>query len=250
MTSRRPYLCTKQWIGGHVWAQKKIPLGIELFSHVKPFFYSKQFAKLLTTWLKTINWKWTAYLETRWQQASSHIGELTGFQTFRLLFVACCHESILPVVLANCFEELLNPFTAKFSRKQISTKFPHFILWNFEKQIAPCVSTGRELSFEWSHHRILSTESKVRVTLQNTIKHSGSERVNLKLLSITDRKDQIAAPIRFPNSSSTYLLACFADVIQPRFVTTATQRRDPCSGPPTDSMNYRKYVSNFLYPDW
>ena len=40
----------------------------------------------------------------------------------------CCHESILPVVLANCFEELLNPFTAKFSRKQISTKFPHFIL--------------------------------------------------------------------------------------------------------------------------
>ena len=122
----------------------------------------------------------------------------------------CCHESILPLVLANCFEELLNPFTAKFSRRQISTKFPHF------KQIAPCVSTGRELSFEWSLHRILSTESKVRVTLQNSIKHSGSERVNLKLLSITGRKDQIAAPIRFPNSSSTYLLACVADVIQPR----------------------------------
>ena len=162
----------------------------------------------------------------------------------------CCHESILPVVLANCFEELLNPFTAKFSRKQISTKFAHFILWNFEEQIAPCVSTGRELSFEWSHHRISSTNSKVRVTLQNSIKHSGSERVNLKLLSITDRKDQIAAPIRFPNSSSTFLLACVADVIQPRFVTTATQRRDPCSGPPTDSMNYRKCVWNFLYPDW
>ena len=89
----------------------------------------------------------------------------------------CCHESILPVVLANCFEELLNPFTAKFSRKQISTKFPHFILWNFEKQIAPCVSTGRELSFEWSHHRISSTDSNVRATLQNSIKYSGSERV-------------------------------------------------------------------------
>ena len=75
---------------------------------------------------------------------------------------------------------LFNPFTAKFSRKQISTKFPNFILWNFEKQIAPCVSTGRELSFEWSHHRILSAESKVRVTLQNSIKHSGSERVKEK----------------------------------------------------------------------
>ena len=46
--------------------------------------------------------------------------------------------------------------------------------------MAPCVSTGRELSFEWSHHRISSTDSKVRVTLQNSIKHSGSERVKTK----------------------------------------------------------------------
>ena len=49
---------------------------------------------------------------------------------------------------------------------------------NFDKQIASCESTGRELSFEWSHHRISSIDSKVRVTLQNSIKHSGSERVN------------------------------------------------------------------------
>ena len=53
MTSRRPYLCKKQWLGGHVCVQKN-PVGIELFSHVKAFFYSKQFAELLTTWLKTI----------------------------------------------------------------------------------------------------------------------------------------------------------------------------------------------------
>ena len=33
---------------------KKNPVGIELFSHVKTLFYSKQFAKLLTRWLKTI----------------------------------------------------------------------------------------------------------------------------------------------------------------------------------------------------
>ena len=39
---RKPCLCTK-----------KSPVGIELFSQVKIFFYSKQFAKLLTTWLKT-----------------------------------------------------------------------------------------------------------------------------------------------------------------------------------------------------
>ena len=46
--------------------------------------------------------------------------------------------------------------------------------------MASCVSTGREFSFEWSHHRISSTDSKVRVTLQNSIKHSGSERVKTK----------------------------------------------------------------------
>ena len=45
------------------------------------------------------------------------------------------------------------------------------------QQIASCESTGRELSFEWSYHRISSIDSKVRVTLQNSIKHSGSERV-------------------------------------------------------------------------
>ena len=39
----------------------------------------------------------------------------------------------------------INPFTAKFSQKHISTKF-HFV--KFVKQIAPwvSVSTGRELS--------------------------------------------------------------------------------------------------------
>ena len=35
-------------------------------------------------------------------------------------------------------------------------------------------------------------------------------------------------------------LACVEDVI----VTSAKQRRNPCSGPSTDSTNYRKCVSN------
>ena len=46
-----------------------------------------------------------------------------------------------------------------------------------KKQIVPCESTGREVSLEWSLHRILSSDSKVRVTLQNSIIHSGSKRV-------------------------------------------------------------------------
>ena len=42
-----------------------------------------------------------------------------------------------------------------------------------KKQIVPCESTGREVSLEWSLHRILFSDSKVRVTLQNSIIHSG-----------------------------------------------------------------------------
>ena len=45
-----------------------------------------------------------------------------------------------------------------------------------KKQIVPYESTGREVSFEWSLHRILSSDSKVRVTLQNFTIHSGSKR--------------------------------------------------------------------------
>ena len=74
----------------------------------------------------------------------------------------------------------LNPFTAKCGQRKVSTKFPNFIFQNCEKQIVSCESTGTELSFDWSHHRISSTDSKVRVTLQNAIKQSGGERVKMK----------------------------------------------------------------------
>ena len=37
-----------------IFVLQKYPVGIELFSHVKTFFYSKQFATLLTKWAKTI----------------------------------------------------------------------------------------------------------------------------------------------------------------------------------------------------
>ena len=73
-------------------------------------------------------------------------------------------------------ESAFNPFTAKCGQRQISTKVPNFIFKNFEKQMASCETTGRELSFEWSHHRILSI---VRVTLQNPLKHSGRDWVKL-----------------------------------------------------------------------
>ena len=42
----------------------------------------------------------------------------------------------------------------------------------------PCKSTAEEVSFEWSHHRISSTDSKVKTTLHVSITDSRSERVN------------------------------------------------------------------------
>ena len=75
------------------------------------------------------------------------------------------------------FANVINPLTVKCSQRQISTKCPNVICYNFDKQIALYERTGRELSFEWSHHRISSADSKVRLALQNSIKHSGSEGV-------------------------------------------------------------------------
>ena len=66
----------------------------------------------------------------------------------------------------------VNPFTAKCGQRQVSTKF-HFpklwetnsIMWKYMQR-----------AFIWMVTS--SIDSKVRVTLQYSIKHSGSERVN------------------------------------------------------------------------
>ena len=46
--------------------------------------------------------------------------------------------------------------------------------------MVPCKSTAEEVSFEWSHHRIASTEAKVGTTLHVSISDSGSEKVKRK----------------------------------------------------------------------
>ena len=43
--------------------------------------------------------------------------------------------------------------------------------------MVPCKATTEEFSFEWSHQKIMSTDSKVRTTLHVSIIDSGSERV-------------------------------------------------------------------------
>ena len=62
----------------------------------------------------------------------------------------------------------------KSAKHKKSRQIPYFILY---KLIVTCESTADEVSFEWSHHRISSTNTKVRTTLNVSITDSGSERV-------------------------------------------------------------------------
>ena len=50
----------------------------------------------------------------------------------------------------------------------------YFLIKNTQIQIMPCESTADEAFIEWSHHRISSTDSKVRSTLTMSV----GERVN------------------------------------------------------------------------
>ena len=43
--------------------------------------------------------------------------------------------------------------------------------------MVPCKSTAEEVSFEWSHQRILTTDSNVSTALHVSIIYPGSERV-------------------------------------------------------------------------
>ena len=99
-----------------------------------------------------------------WRQANFSLMKMEHWWQWRLVST---HHIVL-------FLTLSLPNVAK---GKIREKIPNFISWNLERQVAPCVSTGREVSFEWSLHRVSSTDSKVRATLQNSIIHSGSERV-------------------------------------------------------------------------
>ena len=68
---------------------------------------------------------------------------------------------------------LVTPFFARFVYYGLLklARFPMKISFCeiLKKQIVPCVSTGTELLFEWSHHRISAADSKVRVSLLNSI---------------------------------------------------------------------------------
>ena len=75
----------------------------------------------------------------------------------------------------------LNLLTPKSAQNKNLRQVPNFILENTYIQIVPCESTIKEISFEWSHHRVSSTYSKVRTTLNVSITDSKSERIQTYL---------------------------------------------------------------------
>ena len=74
-----------------------------------------------------------------------------------------CFTSRVPAV-QNIARFFFNPFTSKSGQSQNLTKFTNiFIFLNAEKQIVPSERTGKEVSFEWQNHRILSKDTGVPV---------------------------------------------------------------------------------------
>ena len=57
--------------------------------------------------------------------------------------------------------------------------------------MVPCKSTAEEVSFEWSHHRISATDSKVRTTLHVNVIDSGT-----KIIKYIQRQNNVSHTLR------------------------------------------------------
>ena len=97
-------------------------------------------------------------------------------------------------------DRLTQVWQATTRSTQHQAKLPQMVFYIQTKWIVPCESTADEVSFEWSHHGISSTDSKVRTTLRDSISHSG--RLALKTSLCT------AAP--FPQVTQTLENECSA----------------------------------------
>ena len=102
--------------------------------------------------------------------ANTPFSEIRSRNHFRILIderthstsSGCCHAVMMIMLMSRS------------AKNQNPRKILNFILKSFEKQMVPCKGTAIEVSFEWSHHRISSTDSKVRTTLHVFIIDSGS----------------------------------------------------------------------------
>ena len=141
---------------------------IKTVSFVKNIMYSIRSAQIL------LNLSWLSHLS---RKRHSPLEQFT-----------CIWQSQSTCISNNKrhYKTTLNPFSAKCGQGENSTKIHEFRFVKFWKQIAPFESTGREVSFEWLHHRILSTDSKVRTTSRTptfTLAVKGLTNIELDNLS-------------------------------------------------------------------
>ena len=84
-------------------------------------------------------------------------------------------------------KSLFNPSGDKCGQRQNSTIIrKYFILQNFDKEITPCERTGRDVLFEWSLRRILTTDNINRLLpqtqkLDTNITHKGLTKLHHSL---------------------------------------------------------------------
>jgi len=100
---------------------------------------------------KTKTFEWTRIFCNFW-----------GVRKRRLLKTQKCGR----FVREGFSKEHVNPFTPSSGQSKNSRKITIFSFSNPAKQIVPCNSTVKEISFEWSQHGILSTDSKFRTSLR------------------------------------------------------------------------------------
>ena len=83
------------------------------------------------------------------------------------------------------------------AKVKIQEKSQISFFFNPAKQMVPCENTAKDISFEWSHHRISYTDSKVRTTIHVSMIDSGSERVK----QISNYSLSLQERTKFPNFS-------------------------------------------------
>ena len=102
------------------------------------------------------------------------ISKKTGQTPIKGAFITITNIWVGPFLMSG---DASLPFKfSKSANNQNSRKILNFNFANIKRQMVPCKSTAEEVSFEWSHHRISSTDSKVRTTLHVSIIDYGSER--------------------------------------------------------------------------
>ena len=102
--------------------------------------------------------------------------------------------------LDRCLYCAFYPFTPTSSQSQNMTKFLNFILQGTEKQLVPCESTAKEVSFEWSHHRNSSTDSKVRTTLYSIMNSTAGTYCSVAFIwMVTAKIQKLEPPYKSPS---------------------------------------------------